>query len=52
MDTTPGGKGREMRDKYESTGVKAIFQGGEPPDVAEASFVAQVNYNEARGGDS
>ena len=49
VDTTPGGKGREMRNRYESAGVKAVFQGGEPPDVAEVSFVAQVNYDAARG---
>ncbi len=49
VDTTPGGKGREMRERYESAGVKAIFQGGEPPEVAEVSFVAQVNYAGAQG---
>ncbi len=49
VDATPGGRGGELRPRYESAGVRAVFQGGEPADVAEASFVAQVNYEEARG---
>ncbi|MGQ4833014.1 MAG: type II glyceraldehyde-3-phosphate dehydrogenase [Candidatus Asgardarchaeia archaeon] len=47
VDTAPGGKGIENKKIYEKAGVKMIFQGGEPPDVAEVSFVAQVNYEKA-----
>ena len=48
IDCTPKKVGKENKDKYYlPKKLKAIFQGGEKPDVADASFVAQCNYNEA-----
>jgi len=35
VDATPDGVGEKNRPMYESAGVKAIFQGGEEPEVAE-----------------
>ena len=49
VDATPKGIGMKNRVIYESKGIKAIFQGGEHPDVGEVSFVAQVNYESALG---
>ncbi len=50
VDATPKGIGASNKKKlYEKHGVKAIFEGGEKKDVAEASFVAQRNYEEAIG---
>ena len=49
IDATPGGEGARLRQTYESAGIPAVFQGGEDPSVAEVSFVAQVNYDSARG---
>jgi len=34
---------------YVESGVKAIFEGGEKAEVADVSFVAQCNYEEALG---
>ncbi|PSO03984.1 type II glyceraldehyde-3-phosphate dehydrogenase [Candidatus Marsarchaeota G2 archaeon ECH_B_SAG-G16] len=47
VDCTPEGTGAKNKPLYERARVKAIFQGGEKRDVAEASFVAEVNYQEA-----
>ncbi|MFH1849813.1 MAG: type II glyceraldehyde-3-phosphate dehydrogenase [archaeon] len=48
VDATPKKIGRENKEKfYNDAGVKVIYQGGEKPDIAEASFVAQCNYDEA-----
>ncbi len=49
VDATPGDVGATYKKVYESLTRKAIFQGGEEPDVAEVSFNALVNYNEALG---
>ncbi|HDM92506.1 MAG TPA: type II glyceraldehyde-3-phosphate dehydrogenase [Candidatus Korarchaeota archaeon] len=49
IDATPGGEGAKLKPIYETADVPAVFQGGEDPEVAEASFVAQVNYEAARG---
>lgn len=50
VDATPEGLGKEYRDKYYSKyNVKAIFQGGEDADVAEVTFNAVANYEEAIG---
>ena len=52
IDTTPKKIGAENRDKYyKPAGVKAIFQGGEKPDVGQVSFTAQCNYDECVGKD-
>ncbi|MEM0383406.1 MAG: type II glyceraldehyde-3-phosphate dehydrogenase [Candidatus Caldarchaeum sp.] len=49
VDCTPGDVGMTYRQKYASMGRKAVFQGGEEAEVAEASFVAQCNYDKAVG---
>jgi len=49
VDATPGGIGAQNKPLYEKHNVKAIFQGGEKHEVAEFSFNAYVNYNEAKG---
>jgi len=52
VDTAPKRIGKENRDKYyKPNKLKAIFQGGEKPDVGECSFVAQCNYDECKGKD-
>ena len=50
VDCTPKGTGRKNKSRYEYWGVKAVFQGGEKPDIGK-SFVSQCNYNEALGSD-
>lgn len=51
IDCTPPGIGATNKPRYEKAGVKAVFEGGEKADVAEMSFVAQCNYEEALGRD-
>jgi glyceraldehyde-3-phosphate dehydrogenase (NAD(P)) len=51
VDTTPSGIGAQNRDLYERYDTPAIFQGGESADVADASFNARANYDEAEGAD-
>lgn len=47
VDTTPAGIGIKNKPLYEKYKVKAIFQGGEGPEVAQLTFNSMVNYNEA-----
>jgi glyceraldehyde-3-phosphate dehydrogenase (NAD(P)) len=49
VDASPEDVGRENRALYANAGIRAIYQGGEEPDVAEASFSALANYESARG---
>jgi len=49
VDAAPDKVGRENRKLYEAAGVRAIFQGGEKADIAEASFNALANYEACRG---
>jgi glyceraldehyde-3-phosphate dehydrogenase (NAD(P)+) (phosphorylating) len=49
VDGTPEETGRENRALYERAGVRAVFQGGEKAEVAEASFNALGNFAECRG---
>jgi len=49
VDCTPAKVGARNKSLYEKYGVKAVFQGGEKPEVADVSFVAQRNYEEAFG---
>jgi glyceraldehyde-3-phosphate dehydrogenase (NAD(P)) len=51
VDTTPEGMGEKNKQLYEKAGVKAIFEGGEEHTVAQISFVAQCNYDDAYGKD-
>lgn len=41
--------GEENKKLYEKHAKKVIFEGGEEPQIAQASFCAQANYDEARG---
>jgi glyceraldehyde-3-phosphate dehydrogenase (NAD(P)) len=52
VDTTPSGIGAENKQLYEEHDTPAIFQGGEGADVAETSFTARANYEDAVGADS
>ncbi|BCU71287.1 phosphorylating glyceraldehyde-3-phosphate dehydrogenase [Stygiolobus caldivivus] len=47
IDTTPNGVGASYKPLYQKFEKKAIFQGGEKADVAEVSFSALCNYDEA-----
>lgn len=50
VDCSPNKVGAENKSKYyEKAGVKAIFQGGEKKNVAEVSFNALANYDQAIG---
>ena len=49
VDAAPDKIGRENKKLYESAGVRAIFQGGEKADIAEASFCSLANYDTCRG---
>lgn len=49
VDATPDGVGATYRKAYAEAGVKAVFQGGEEASVAEVSFSALCNYDEALG---
>ncbi|MEM3948684.1 MAG: type II glyceraldehyde-3-phosphate dehydrogenase [Zestosphaera sp.] len=49
IDATPGDVGASYRALYEGYARRAVFQGGEEPEVAEVSFNSLVNYREALG---
>ncbi|HXQ79270.1 MAG: type II glyceraldehyde-3-phosphate dehydrogenase [Thermoplasmata archaeon] len=49
VDAAPDKIGRENRKLYEAAGLRAVFQGGEKADVADASFNALANYATCRG---
>ena len=44
VDAAPDKVGRENARLYQDARIRAIFQGGEKPDVAEVSFNALANY--------
>lgn len=50
VDCTPKGTGSKNKQEYSHHGIKAIFQGGEKPEVGK-SFVAQCNYDDIIGED-
>ena len=52
IDATPSGVGAKNKPLYEEHDTPAILQGGEDADVADASFVARANYEEAVGADA
>jgi glyceraldehyde-3-phosphate dehydrogenase (NAD(P)) len=47
VDATPSGIGAENRPLYERHDTPALFQGGEDATIAEVSFNARANYDEA-----
>ncbi|MCL5783122.1 MAG: type II glyceraldehyde-3-phosphate dehydrogenase [Candidatus Thermoplasmatota archaeon] len=49
VDATPEGVGAKNLPAYKKAGIKATFQGGEEPSVAEASFNAYANFEESTG---
>lgn len=52
VDATPKGIGAKNKSLYDKMGVKSIFQGGEKHELTGFSFVAQANFEQARGRDS
>jgi len=52
VDCTPSGIGAENAELYEAHDTPAIFQGGEDADVADVSFNARANFDDAVGADS
>ena len=50
VDCTPKGVGATNKELYVKARVKAVFQGGEKPDVGK-SFVSQCNYDDALDAD-
>lgn len=52
VDASPEKIGRQNASLYRTAKVRAIFQGGEKPDVAEVSFNALANFEAARGKNS
>jgi glyceraldehyde-3-phosphate dehydrogenase (NAD(P)) len=51
VDACPSGIGAENRDRYEAHDTPALYQGGEDADVADVSFTARANYEDAVGAD-
>ncbi|OVE83338.1 type II glyceraldehyde-3-phosphate dehydrogenase [Natronolimnobius baerhuensis] len=51
VDATPSGIGAQNRPLYERHETPALFQGGEDATVAEVSFNARANYDEAEDAD-
>ncbi|MEM0215082.1 MAG: type II glyceraldehyde-3-phosphate dehydrogenase [Archaeoglobaceae archaeon] len=49
VDCSPDKVGAENKKIYEKIGIKGIFQGGEKKEVAEVSFNALANYDQAKG---
>lgn len=52
VDATPKGVAGSNLPGYRAAGVKVVVQGGEPHDLTGHSFVAQANYDSARGRDA
>ncbi len=51
VDCCPSGVGAENHEIYRAHDLKAIYQGGEDASVAEASFNARANFEDARDAD-
>ena len=49
VDASPEGNGKKDLEVYKAYKKPAIFQGGEEPSIAEASFNAYSNYNDSYG---
>ncbi len=52
IDCSPSGFGIKNKKKYKNKDVKAIYQGGEPSDIADTSFNSTANFEESLGKDS
>lgn len=52
VDCTPKGIGAKNLERYQTAGVKTIYQGGEKHSLTGHSFVAQANYETALGRDA
>jgi len=48
-DASPGKQGVKNKELYLKHGKFAVFQGGEPPEVAEVSYSTLCNYTSAIG---
>ncbi len=48
VDASPSDIGAINKGKYNKKGKKIIYQGGESKNIADISFVAQCNYEEAK----
>jgi glyceraldehyde-3-phosphate dehydrogenase (NAD(P)) len=51
LDAAPGGIGARNKEKYQTAGVKAVFQGGEAGEVADVFFHGYANYDAGVGRD-
>ncbi|WP_280535367.1 type II glyceraldehyde-3-phosphate dehydrogenase [Halopenitus sp. POP-27] len=51
VDCCPSDIGAKNRPVYEDHGTPAIFQGGEGADIADVSFNARSNFEDARDAD-
>jgi len=51
LDAAPGGIGAKNKELYKAKGLKAIFQGGEKNEVADAFFHGYANYPKGLGVD-
>ncbi|MFW5911687.1 MAG: type II glyceraldehyde-3-phosphate dehydrogenase [Halolamina sp.] len=51
VDATPSGIGAQNKATYAAHDTPAIYQGGEDADVADTSFNARANYDDAVGAD-
>jgi glyceraldehyde-3-phosphate dehydrogenase (NAD(P)) len=51
VDATPSGIGAQNKETYEAHDTPAIYQGGEDADVADTSFNARANFEDAVGAD-
>ena len=49
VDAAPDDKGAANKAIYQQAGMKAIFQGGEEHELTGTSFVAQCNFEGAKG---
>ncbi len=52
VDCCPAGVGAQNRGTYDDHDVHVVFQGGEDPDVADASFTARAAFETARDADA
>jgi glyceraldehyde-3-phosphate dehydrogenase (NAD(P)+) (phosphorylating) len=49
VDAAPESVGQKNAKLYDAAKVRAVFQGGEAPEIAEVSFSALANYSSAKG---